>query len=184
MAPYQQRRKVKDDDDIESARISVRGFTTAAVFDISQTDGNELLEVRPLLLDGADTTGLWDGLSAQVDATGYVVEGDCYGANGYTDHKRRAVRVRTDVSDAQAAKTLCHELTHVLLHPDEAEYFRCRGRAEVEAESVAYLVCQLIGLATGSYSWPYIAHWSDGKSEVVQETAARVVQTAWNIFNT
>jgi hypothetical protein len=54
----------------------------------------------------------------------------------------------------------------------------------VEAESVAYLVCQLIGLATGSYSWPYIAHWSDGKSEVVQETAARVVQTAWNIFNT
>jgi hypothetical protein len=119
-----------------------------------------------------------------VDATGYVVEGDCYGANGYTDHKRRAVRVRTDVSDAQAAKTLCHELTHVLLHPDEAEYFRCRGRAEVEAESVAYLVCQLIGLATGSYSWPYIAHWSDGKSEVVQETAARVVQTAWNIFNT
>ncbi len=82
------------------------------------------------------------------------------------------------LSPAQRTKTLAHELAHVLLHPDTAKYFQSRDRCEVEAESMAYLVCQAAGLATDGYSWPYIAHWSTGKVEIVQEAAGRVIETA------
>jgi len=183
LAPCQYRYKVTEDDGSETAHVGIRGFTTATVFDVSQTDGEELPDIRPELLEGDDVVGLWDALSAQVKAAGYTVErGDCHGANGCTDHSVRTVRVRDDVSDAQAAKTLAHELAHVMLHPDTAEYFQCRGRSEVEAESVAYLVCQAAGLSTDGYSWPYIALWSEGKAEVVQETAGRVLEAARDIL--
>jgi antirestriction protein ArdC len=183
LAPCHYRSKTTDEDGTETTHVGVRGFTTATVFDVSQTDGKELPDVRPALLDGAGVAGLWDALALQVKAAGYTLErGDCRGANGYTDHSVRTVRVRDDVSDAQATKTLCHELAHVLLHPDSAAYFQCRGLCEVEAESVAYLVCRAAGLATDGYSWPYIARWSDGKAEVVQSTAGRVLEAARTIL--
>jgi antirestriction protein ArdC len=183
LAPCQYRYKVTDDDGTETSHVGIRGFTTATVFDVSQTDGEDLPDIRPELLEGDDVAGLWDALSAQVKKAGYTVErGDCNGANGRTDHGVHTVRVRNDVSDAQAAKTLAHELAHVLLHPDTAAYFQCRGRSEVEAESVAYLVCHAAGLATDGYSWPYLAHWSDGNAEVVQETAGRVLEAARSIL--
>jgi antirestriction protein ArdC len=183
LAPCQYRTKTTEDDGTETTHVGIRGFTTATVFDVSQTDGEELPDIRPTLLHGAAVAGLWDALALQVKAAGYTVErSECHGANGYTDHTMRTVRVCDDVSDAQATKTLCHELAHVLLHPDTAEYFGCRGRCEVEAESVAYLVCQAAGLASDGYSWPYIAHWSDGETKVVQDAAGRVLNAARTIL--
>jgi antirestriction protein ArdC len=183
LAPCHYRSKITDEDGTETTHVGIRGFTTVTVFDVSQTDGEELPDVRPELLDGAGVAGLWDALALQVKAAGYTVErGECRGADGYTDHTVRTVRVRDDVSAAQATKTLCHELAHVQLHPDTAAYFQCRGLCEVEAESVAYLVCRAAGLATDCYSWPYIARWSEGKSEVVQTTAGRVLEAARTIL--
>jgi len=157
----------------------IRGFTTTTVFDVSQTDGNELPDVTPTLLDGEGVAGLWDALAAQVKLQGYTLErGDCYGANGTTDHSVRTVRVRHDLGDAQATKTLCHELAHVLLHPDTATYLQCRGRSEVEAESVAFLVCHAAGLTTDGYSFPYVARWADGDPDLVRSTAERVLKAA------
>ena len=179
LAPCTYRYKVEHEDGTETTHVGVRGFTTTTVFDAAQTDGEELPDIRPELLQGDDVSGLWDLLAIQVKTAGYTIErGDCHGANGCTDHTLRTVRVRDDVSDAQAAKTLCHELAHVLMHPETVEYFRCRDRSEVEAESVAFLVCKAVGLGTDGYSWPYIAHWSGGKAEIVQETAGRVIETA------
>lgn len=183
LAPCRRTSKTEDESGQEVKHSWISGFTTASVFDVSQTDGEELVDIRPALLDGAGVAGLFDALSLQVKTSGYTLErGDCHGANGCTDHTVRTVRVRDDVSDAQATKTLCHELAHVLLHPDTAEYFSCRGRCEVEAESVAFLVCQAAGLVTDGYSWPYIARWSDGKSEVIQATAGRVLDAARSIL--
>jgi antirestriction protein ArdC len=182
-APCIYRDRSTEGDSADTTPAGLRGFTTATVFDVSQTDGENLPDVRPVLLDGDGVAGLWDGLSVQVEAAGYAVErGDCDGANGLTDHRARIVRVRDDVSEAQAAKTLAHELAHVLLHPDTAGYFRCRGRAEVEAESTAFLVCRVAGLTTDGYSWPYIAHWSDGSAKVVQDVAGRVLEAARSIL--
>jgi hypothetical protein len=74
------------------------------------------------------------------------------------------------------------ELSHVLLH-DGTEYaLGCRGRAEVEAESVAFLVCATAGLPTGGYSFPYVAGWAENP-EVVRATAEVVIGCARHILD-
>jgi antirestriction protein ArdC len=179
LAPCRYSYTTTDDDGTEHKHQAIRGFTTVSVFDVAQTEGDPVPDVRPHLLEGDAAAGLWDALGAQVVAQGYALErGDCFGANGRTDHATRTVRVRGDVSDAQATKTLAHELAHVLLHPSTAEYFRCRGRCEVEAESVAFLVCRSVGLDTAAYAFPYLAHWANGDARVVQDTAERVIRAA------
>jgi antirestriction protein ArdC len=173
-----------DDPDPQPDRVVVRGFRVVYVFDISQTDGPPIAQpARPDLLQGQAPEGLWDALAGQVATAGYVLErGECAGANGRTSFDARTVRVRADVDDAQAVKTLCHELAHVELH-DGTEYATgCRGRAEIEAESVAYLVCHHAGLATDNYTFAYVAHWSDGHLETLRATAERVVAAARRII--
>ena len=119
----------------------VRGFRVAHVFDIQQTGGDPLPDVAPALLTGQAPAGLWNDLAGQVAGHGYALErGDCGGANGYTDPTRRLVRVRDDLEEAHAVKTLAHELGHLECGhvTDLTTYLTCRGRCEVEAESVAY----------------------------------------------
>jgi antirestriction protein ArdC len=184
LAPCKYRRTETDDNGTETTRVGISGFTTAGVFDVSQTDGRPLADVVPGLLDGEGVTGLWDALTAQVTEQGYSVErGDCQGANGVTIHSDKTVRVRDDVSEAQATKTLAHELAHVLLHPDTMAYQQCRGVSEVEAESVAFLVCQAAGLSTDSYSFSYVARWAEGDSDKVRATADKVIKTARSIVD-
>ena len=164
-------------------RVVVRGFRVVYVFDVSSTDGAPLAEpVRPQLLRGEAPAGLWDGLAEQISAEGYTVErGDCGGANGVTRFETRVVRIRDDVDDCQACRTLAHELGHVLLH-DGTEYATgCRGRAEVEAESVAYLVCSAAGMHADQYSFAYVAGWSGGDPNAVHAAAERVLGCAQQI---
>src|SRR5205823_5155320 len=74
-----------------------------------------------------------DTLAAQVAAAGFDLQrSDCRRANGRTDYTARTVTIRADVSDAQAAKTLAHELAHVLLHNAAIASLGCRGLVEVE----------------------------------------------------
>ncbi len=164
-------------------------FTVTTVFDISQTDGEPLPEhPSKLLVDGADVpTALYDALAAQVAEAGFTLErDDCSAAgssaNGYTDHAAKVVRVRDDLSQTAATKTLAHELAHVLLHPDNAEYQITRRRCEVEAESVAYVVLAAHDVASDDYSLGYVAGWSEGEPKLVQETATRVAATAKKIL--
>ena len=70
-----------------------------------------------------------------------------------------------------------------MLH-DGSENRSCRGVVETEAESVAYLVCQSVGITTDSYSFPYIARWSNGDLDVVRATAERVISCARTILQT
>ena len=161
---------------------ALRGFRAEHVFDIEQTDGEPLAEVRPELLDGEAPAGLWDGLAAQVKAQGFALErGDCQGRNGYTDFGSHTVRVRDDVDEAQATKTLAHELAHIRLGHSGC-IFEPRSRAEVEAESVAYVVIRASGGGSDAYSFPYVAHWSGGDPAKVLETAERVQTAARSIL--
>lgn len=160
-----------------SPRRVLRGFRVVYVFDVSQTDGDPLPDVVPVLLEGDDPGRLWDALAAQVESAGFALDrADCSPANGITDYLARRVSVRPDLSPAQACKTLAHELGHVLLHapgdgiPPE--------RREVEAESVAYVVCQAAGLVTDDYSLAYVAGWAQGDVSLVRDTADRVIGTA------
>ncbi|MCA0328459.1 MAG: ssDNA-binding domain-containing protein [Actinobacteria bacterium] len=163
----------------------LRGFRVVHVFDISQTDGEPLPDVAPELMTGRAPEHLWDRLVDLVEDDGFAVErGDCRGANGYTRFDDRTVRVRDDIEPAQAVKTLAHELGHIRAEHESRfadEYHRsvaCRGVAEVEAESIAYLVTATAGLESAGYSVPYVAGWADGNADLLRETATRVVSTA------
>ena len=124
-------------------------------------------------------------LQTFVEAQGYTVSrGDCGGANGITMFDSRQVRVRADIDDAAAVKTLAHEAGHVLLHaPDQRQPFACRGVIEVEAESVAFMVTAAHGLDASQYTFNYVAGWAHqaatpyGPSveEIVKATGQRVI---------
>ncbi len=176
---------VRKNDPSAKSILKLVGFKTLPVFDISQTEGDPLPDVTtPKLLEGVGPAGLWAAVQEQIEAEGYTVErGDCGRANGLTDPFAKKVIVRPDVDEAQACKTLIHELAHVLLHceGENVTSFSCRSVKEVEAESVAYLVADQVGLDSGAYTFPYVASWAGGDVQVVKDTATRVVRAAQGI---
>jgi len=163
----------------------VRGFRVVHVFALSQTDGAPLPDVAPALLTGQAPAGLWDALEGQVLGHGYTVHrGDTGRANGWTDPTSRTVRVSGDVDDAQAVKTLIHELAHIEAGHvgDLPTYATCRGRCEVEAESVAYVVATAQGMYASGYSFAYVAGWAGGDLSVVRQAGETVTKTARRIL--
>lgn len=175
-------RKIDDGEGGEVRRLV--GFKVAHVFDVAQTDGEPLADVRPVLLEGEAPEGLWDGLAKQVADAGFMLgRGECGGANGRTDYISRTVTVRADVSDAQAVKTLAHELGHILCGHEVRGLGWCRGVAEVEAESVAFIVTSAHGLSSDGYTLPYVAGWAGGDAAVVKATAEKVIATARQILD-
>jgi len=170
----------------------VAGFRVTYVWDVAQTSGEPLPEPpHPQLLRGQAPPGLWDALEHLVVERGYAVQrGDCGTANGWTDHASRQVRVRSDVDDAQAVKTLAHEVAHVLLHEPSGATTGgtrgCRGLIEVEAESVAYLVTGAHGLSTDDYTFAYVTGWADSvdgpAEQVVRATGRRVLAAAHQVL--
>lgn len=168
------------------------GVRPVSVFDASQVDPPVETPPAPTLLRGEAPSGLWESLAELVAVEGYqLTRGDCGGANGLTDYTAREVRVRADVDDAQATKSLIHELAHVLIRPDRGELYAgaCRGRREVEAESVAYVVAAAHHLDTSQYTFNYVAGWAaqaatpeHGIEAVVAETGATVIATADKIL--
>jgi antirestriction protein ArdC len=169
----------------ENKRRVLTGFRVAYVFAQSQTEGADVPDVRPVLLSGEAPDGLWNALSALVAAEGYGVQrGECGGANGFTDRLAKVVRIRDDVSDAQAVKTLAHEAGHVLLHCSDSGYAGCRDTAEIEAESVAFIVCAASGMNSTAYTTAYVASWAAGDVKKVKASAERVVKAAATILAT
>src|SRR5215213_6423429 len=176
-----------DRDETGAPKPRVTGFRVAYVWDVTQTTGRPLPErPAPQLLNGQAPEGLWDALASEVARSGFGIErGPCDGANGLTHFLTRTVRVRDDVDDAQAVKTLAHELGHVRLHQPDAHSraLTCRGLIEVEAESVAYLITAAHGLDAGDYTFPYVTTWGSAvpgqaPEDVVRATGQRVLATA------
>jgi DNA primase len=184
-APCKYRTKIETDDGEVKTLQSIRGFRVVYVFDISQTEGDEIPDldaVRPKLLDGDAPEGIWDALVAQAAAAGFdVIRDRRRTENGYCDFLKKEIAVRPDVAPAQGVKTLVHELAHALLHGDEV--VRSREIQEVEVESVAYVVCDALGLDTNDYSFAYVARWSDDSVELVKDTAERVTGCAKMILS-
>jgi antirestriction protein ArdC len=176
--------KITADDGSES--WAVRGFKIEHVFAACQTDGDgDIPEpIRPTLLTGEGPCGAWDALAQLVEARGFTIErAPLFPANGTTSMTTHTVTVADRLDDAGAVKTLAHELAHVILHSDPScDYHANRGRCEVEAESVAYLVCRELGLETDAYSFPYVATWASGEVKVVTAAADRALRCAQEIL--
>lgn len=179
----------------EVVRSRMVGAKPAYVWDVSQTNGDPVPErPTPTLLKGQAPEGLWDGLTALVEAEGFTVvrvadEREIRGANGVTDYTNRTVAVRTNMDEAAQVKTLAHELAHVKLHgPDNPDATGHRGIGEVEAESVALMIGAAHGMDTTDYTIPYVSGWAGTvkdkePGEVVQATGERVRKTAGAILD-
>ncbi len=172
----------------------VVAFRPVHVFDISQTDGEPLAEPpRPQLTRGQAPEGLWAALAAQVKAAGFDLSTSPLhgpgGPDGVTNFQSQTVTVRSDFDDAHAVTTLVHELAHVLMHDPagfvDGQTSRCRGDAEVEAESVAYLVASVHGIDSDDYTFPYVAGWigRNDPATVLETTGKRVLATAHSILD-
>lgn len=173
--------KATDADDSQDERV-VRGFKWVGVFDVSQTDGEDLPEICHRLTDSAPT-GLYAQLVAVAQSLGFTVE-DCEiagGANGDCSHMTKTIRVEITNAPAQRVKTLAHEIAHAILH----EHFSDRALAELEAESVAFVVCQSLGLDTSDYSFGYVANWAGGGDEAIagiKASCERIQKTAATVL--
>ncbi len=165
----------------------LRGFRIVHVFDVTQTDGEPLPDITPRLLHGEAPPGLIDHLTDLTQQAGFTVErGPCHGANGYTNFTTHTVRILDTVSPAQVAKTLAHELGHIRADhqhrfTDYATNTTCRGQAEIEAESIAYLITTTAGLNPNDYSVPYLAGWSGGDTNLLRDAMTQVVTIARHI---
>lgn len=179
------------DDGKPKKRQVVTGFTTATVFDVSQTDGEPIPEgARKLSKEPPE--GFTDDLTAAIEAHGYEVAYEKIpgSANGYTTLRGpKRVVIDEGLSPGQRAKTLAHELGHIEMgHTDpnnSGEYHEGhggrRGAMEVEAESFSYVLCRANGMdaeETGGYSYAYVGGWSGGGGdvEVVRQAAENVAK--------
>jgi hypothetical protein len=189
LAPVTRQREETDAATGEKTKRRVLvGFKGVRVFDEAALVAPPAApEVMPELLHGESPQHIWQSLAEQVRAAGFTLDaGDCSPANGRTDWLARTVTVRLDLEPAQRTKTLAHELAHVRLHDPtrDQEHRMSRPRMEVEAESVAYLVCAQTGIDAAQYTIPYVAHWANGDLELVQATAERVIDAARTITTT
>ena len=152
----------------EEVEITIPAFRAVSVFDVAQTDGKPIPELaaKELL---SDVEGYQDMIRA-VEAISPVpieleeIAGD---SKGYYDREAKRIAVQENMSESQTLKTMIHEVAHSKLHSKEVEQDeqmrKDRNTKEVEAESVAYTVCQHFGIDTSDYSFGYIAGWSSGR---------------------
>lgn len=183
--------KVTGAEDEETGEV-VEGrrriFFPVSVFDIAQTelmDGYEDTSTIAHQLDGDDENGIYAQIVEHLTGNGVnVVRKPCAGnTNGYTyrdgEEATPTVTIDPDLSPAQAAKTALHEAAHIELGhlgEDYADYVAHRGRYEVEAESVAYVLAGMLGLDSSTYSTGYVAGWATrAETDVLKSTAARVL---------
>ena len=175
----------------EEKEIKVPAYKVVSVFDVSQTEGRELPDIAVDELTG-DVDRFKDFFSALEQASpvpiGFEkIEG---GAHGYYHLEGKRIAIDEGMSNLQTLKTAIHEIAHAKLHdidlnaPKEEQKPRVDRRTrEVEAESVAYTVCQHYGLDTSDYSFGYVAGWSSGKElaelrgslETIRSTAAEMI---------
>jgi len=167
-------------------------FPMLSVFDIAQTDLIDPEAGDPSTLaqklTGEDTEGIAAAVRHYITAQGWTVETEhiTTGANGYTTTDgSKKIAIHDELAPAQAAKTMIHEAAHAIMHEGitQAEYIEHRGIKETEAESVAYIVAGTLGLDTRAYSVGYVAQWSQADTDLIKETAARVLKTAHQIID-
>ncbi len=160
----------------EIAEVQRPSYKVVNVFDVSQTDGKELPRLGVFELEG--TVKNFDMFFEALKRTCPVpiaFEDIKSGAKGYFHQKDQRIAIQSGMSEIQTIKTAIHEMAHQKLHSAEQENAQSyqskkqeekaqtRSEKEIEAESVAYTVCQHFGIDTSDYSFGYVAGWSQGK---------------------
>lgn len=167
----------------ETVQINITAFKPVSTFDLSQTDG------EPLPTIGAsELTGSVEGYATLFEAIKEAspvpigFEDIKGGAKGYFHTEENRIAIQEGMSEVQNVKTAIHEMAHAKLHNMEAQKARedggqTRSSKEVEAESVAYTVCQHFGIDTSDYSFAYVAGWSQGKEMPELKESLNTIRT-------
>ena len=192
----EQGQPVKDKDGntvTEQKEIQVPAFKIVSVFDVSQTEGEPLpsLGVEELAGDVERYQDFFKALE-QTSPVPMAFEDIPGGSHGYYHLTEKRIAIQENMSELQTLKTAIHEIAHAKLHaidpeaPAAEQQNRPDSRTrEVQAESVAYTVCQHYGLDTSDYSFGYVAGWSSGKDlkelkaslETIRATAHELITT-------
>lgn len=156
----------------EIQEVLCPAFKVVSVFDVSQTDGRELpsLGVNELTGDVEQYEMFFEALKRTCPVP-MEFEQISSGAKGYYHQIEQRIAIQEGMSQIQTVKTAIHEMAHQKLHAIDPNLKKSeqnlenisRGGKEVEAESIAYTVCQHYGIDTSDYSFAYIAGWSKGK---------------------
>ena len=170
LAPIVGRRNADPDQD-DSKRVL--GFRAAYVFDVAQTDGEPLPEVAEAAGDPGSQTA---ALRAAIVASGIAVESsdDLDGARGTSAGGR--IQILNGLSPAEELLVLAHEWGHELLHRAD-DRPASRDTRELEAEAVAFVVGEAVGLDTSEASRDYI-HLYRGDSEALAASLDRIQRAA------
>lgn len=167
----------------EKVEVTIRAFKVVKTFDLAQTDGKELPTIGPSELVGS-IEGYPKILQALQDISPVPVSFEMIGgeAKGFYHLEDKKIVVQDGMSEVQTIKTLLHEMAHQKLHDKDAVPEAkdiTRSGKEVEAESVAYVVCQHYGINTSDYSFSYVAGWSEGKeTPELKASLDKIRQTA------
>ncbi len=168
------RRKAENQEDRDQASASIAGFRTAYVFDVSQTDGQELPHIG--MVQG-DPREYRERLRTFADAQGISVEYSSEIAPARGTSSGGCIKLLPGQSEAEEFFTLAHELAHELLHRGDRRGTTSRRIRETEAEAIAFVVCHAVGLETGSAASDYIQLWN-GDAKVLTESLGYVRQAA------
>ena len=170
----------------EEKEITIPAYKVVSVFDVSQTEGKELPDIAVDALTG--DVEQYSEFFAALEKTSPVpigfekIEG---GAHGYYHLEDKRIALDEGMSELQTLKTAIHEIAHAKLHDidlnapkDEQQPRVDRRTREVEAESVAYTVCQHYGLDTSDYSFGYVAGWSSGRELAELKSSLETIRSA------
>ncbi len=170
----------------EEQEITVPAYKVVSVFDVSQTEGRELPDIAVDELTG--DVDRYNDFFAALEKTSPVpigfenIEGK---SHGYYHLEEKRIAIQENMSELQTLKTAIHEIAHAKLHdidlnaPKEDLADRPDRRTrEVQAESVAYTVCQHYGLDTSDYSFGYVAGWSSGRELAELKASLETIRTA------
>lgn len=177
----------------EEKEITIPAFKVVSVFDVSQTEGRELPDIAVNMLTG-DVEHYKDVFAALEKTSPVPVgfEKIESGAHGYYHLEDKRIALDEGMSELQTLKTLIHEIAHAKLHDidlnaplEDLENRPDRRTREVQAESIAYTVCQHYGLDTSDYSFGYVAGWSAGRElaelksslETIRSAAAEIINS-------
>ncbi|RHO82590.1 DUF4316 domain-containing protein [Ruminococcus sp. AF42-9BH] len=172
----------------EEQEIEIPAFRVVTVFDVSQTEGKEIPDIAVSELTGS--VEQYQDFFAALEKASPVpiafenIEG---GAHGYYHLEEKRIAIDEGMSELQTLKTAIHEIAHAKLHAidkdapatEQADRPDRRTR-EVQAESVAYAVCQHYGLDTSDYSFGYVAGWSSGRELSELKASLETIRKAAN----
>ena len=175
----------------EEQEVTVPAFKVVTVFDISQTEGKDF--PMPYISELTGDVQQYQDFFAALERTSpypISIEPISDGAKGRCFYAKQRIAINEGMSELQTLKTAIHEIAHAKLHaidreaPAEEQAARPdRSTREVQAESVAYTVCQYYGLDTSDYSFGYVADWSSGRElselkaslETIRATASELI---------